>query len=336
MSLLFTIDHLKTLIHEIGIQSFFQQLIERMRGDYERWNEFDKSARIASHYPHGVIELMPISDDSYYAFKYVNGHPNNPQQNCLTVAAVGMLADVKTGYPLLISEMTVLTAIRTAAASALASQYLANPEQKNFGMIGTGAQAEFQVIAHLVALGISHVYYYDPDSAAVAKFIENLKPFPLALHACDSAQQVIEACHVVTTATANKCNAKIITQEMLKPGMHINGIGGDCPGKTELDVNALHRCKIVVQYLEQTLREGETQHLTAEEVYAELWELVTQQKKGRQSESEITLFDSVGFALEDYSVLRLVYDLALTYKLGERPYLIPSLDNPKNLYSVIA
>ena len=101
----------------------------------------------------GVIELMPICDDEYYAFKYVNGHPYNPQSNKLTVVAVGMLSQVKDGYPLMISEMTLLTALRTAGTSALAARYLAKPNSKVMAMIGTGSQSEFQVIAHHVKGG---------------------------------------------------------------------------------------------------------------------------------------------------------------------------------------
>lgn len=335
MTLLLTIDHVTQIVNQLGIDVFFARLIARLRQDYAAWATFQKVPRLATHFPEGVIELMPIADDSYYAFKYVNGHPNNPAAQKLTVAAVGMLSDVNTGYPLLITEMTVLTAFRTAAASALASTYLAREQSQAFGMIGTGAQAEFQVLAHQVALGMTEVFYYDVDPAAMTKFENNLQAYPLTLHRCESAAAVIAASDIVTTATADKRVATVIKAAALKPGLHINAIGGDCPGKTELDVSALAQCKIVVQYLAQTLVEGEIQHLHQPEVYAELWELAGGKKPGRTQEDEVTVFDSVGFALEDYSVLRVLYDCASHLQLGEHPNIVPVLKDPKNLFGLL-
>ena len=335
MALLFTIDDLKKLIHKIGILELFKLSIEELKKDFTAWDTFQKSARVAAHYPHGVIELMPISNDQYYAYKFVNGHPNNPEKNKLTVAATGALADVETGYTLFISEMTILTAIRTAATSALASTYLARPGVKCFGMIGTGAQSEFQTLAHYVALGISDVFYYDIDSQAMSKFAKNMQAYPLTLHACTSVSEVVAASDIVTTATADKRCATVLYDSMIKPGMHINGVGGDCPGKTELDMALLNRCKIVVEYLPQTKIEGEIQHLKNKGIYAELWELTSGKKLGRESDSEITLFDSVGFALEDYAVLTLVYRLAQYHQLGQYIDMTPSIADPKDLFQLV-
>ncbi|PHQ82347.1 MAG: ornithine cyclodeaminase [Coxiella sp. (in: Bacteria)] len=335
MSILFTISDLQKLIADITLPEFFKQAIAALKDDFGRWQEYDMIPRVATHYPHGVIELMPISDDTYYAYKYVNGHPYNPQDNKLTVTAVGMLADVASGYPLLISEMTVLTAIRTAATSALASTYLAKKKSANFGIVGTGSQAEFQAIAHQVALGIEHVFYYDLDPDAMAKFEQNLAGYDLQLTACSSVEEVVAASDLVTTATADKAAARILHDAMIKKGMHINGIGGDCPGKTEVGINLLKRSKIVVEYIDQSIIEGEIQNLTPDDVYAELWQLVCGDKPGRESEDEVTLFDSVGIALEDYSILRLVYKLITERQLGRQVDLIPQLEDPKNLFGLL-
>ncbi len=112
-------------------------------------------------------------------------------------------------------------------------------------------------------------------------------------------------------------------------------MGGDCPGKTELDVSLLQQSKIVVEYVPQSLIEGESQQCPSDSVYAELWELVCEKKPGRLNAQEITLFDSVGFALEDFSILRVVYALAEDCQLGMDLALIPKLDDPKNLYALI-
>src|ERR1700729_3955886 len=119
------ITRLRELVSRIGCGRFIEELAAEIEADYRRWNEFEKSARLASHSPGGVIELMPTSDGKLYSFKYVNGHPQNTSRGLLTVTAFGVLADVATGYPLLLSEMTFMTALRTAAVSALAATCMA-------------------------------------------------------------------------------------------------------------------------------------------------------------------------------------------------------------------
>jgi ornithine cyclodeaminase len=132
------------LIQAVGPGEFIERLAGEILADYRRWNEFEKSARMASHSDVGVIELMPTSDGRLFSFKYVNGHPKNTAEGLLTVTAFGVLADVATGYPLLLSELTVTTALRTAAMSALAATWLARKDNRVMALIGNGAQSEFQ------------------------------------------------------------------------------------------------------------------------------------------------------------------------------------------------
>src|SRR5258708_2156287 len=113
------------LVSEVGITKVMKSMASYIEQDYRRWPTFEKTARLASHSTDGVIELMPTSDARLYSFKYVNGHPKNTKSDLLTVMAFGVLADVDTGYPLLLSEMTLTTAIRTAATSALFARFLA-------------------------------------------------------------------------------------------------------------------------------------------------------------------------------------------------------------------
>jgi ornithine cyclodeaminase len=115
------------LINRHGIPQTLRGMRDAIAEDFARWADFDKSARVANHSTHGVIELMPIADDTLYSFKYVNGHPKNTGLGLSTVMAFGVLADVATGTPLLLSELTLTTALRTAATSALAAQTLAQP-----------------------------------------------------------------------------------------------------------------------------------------------------------------------------------------------------------------
>lgn len=327
-----TVDDVKQLLQKVTLKTFFLKLIDQLKSDYSRWHEFHKSPRHATHYPQGVIELMPISDNEYYSFKYVNGHPGNTKHNKQTVIATGQLSLVANGYPVLISEMTLLTALRTAATSALVSQYLAKKNAKTFGIIGTGAQSEFQTLAHHFAIGIHDIYYFDTDPHAMEKFAENLKPFRLQLHPCKDGKTVVEKSDIVTTATAQFGHHKIVHADWVKKGSHLNKIGGDCPGKTELDPLLINASKIVVELLEQTQVEGEIQQLSGKKIYAEIWEIVSGKKIGRETPDEITLFDSVGFALEDYSVLRLVHRLTEDYHIGHKLDMIPETPDPKNLF----
>lgn len=331
-----TVEDLNKLLKKVTLKTFFLKLIDQLESDYSRWEEFQKSPRFATHYPNGVIELMPISDQEYYAYKYVNGHPENPKQNKQTVIATGQLSLATNGFPLLISEMTVLTAIRTAATSALCSKYLARKNASTFGIIGTGAQSEFQVLAHHYALGVDEIYYYDLDPQAMRKFEKNLKPFGFKLHPCKNGQSVVEKSDIITSATATKGKVRIIESDWVKSGAHINAIGGDCPGKTELEPSLLQRCKIVIEQMEQSKIEGEIQQLSEGQIYAELWEIVQGNKPGRETDKEITLFDSVGFAIEDYSALRLLHALAEEHHIGHKLDMTPDTVDPKDLFGVIA
>lgn len=330
-----TVEDIRQLISKISLRRFYLELVEYLQHDFAAWHTFKKTIRLAEHLDYGVLELMPVCGPDYYSFKYVNGHPNNPLQDKQTVVAIGLLSDICTGYPLLISEMTLLTALRTAATSALAAKYLAKNKCEQMALIGAGAQSEFQVLAMHYVLGINRVKFYDIDDHAMKKFAANLAPYELQLIPGEGIRDTIGDADIIVTATAAKREARILENDWILPGVHINAIGGDCPGKTELDPAILSRSKIVVEYLEQTQHEGEIQHLNRESVYAELWELAAHQKAGRMSSSEITLFDSVGFALEDYSILRYVYQLTRNFEIEHPLSLIPELKDPKNLFSAL-
>jgi ornithine cyclodeaminase len=254
----------------------------------------------------------------------------------MTVVGIGLLADVATGYPVLISEMTLLTALRTAATSALAAKYLAKRKASTFAIIGTGAQSEFQVLAHQTLFNLKRVQYYDTDVKAMDKFEKNLSNCSFELVRCDSAEAAIKNADIVTTATAAKHQTQILQQEWIMPGMMINAIGGDAPGKTELDPKILSQAKIVVDYIEQAKDEGEIQNYQAGKVYAELWELIANRKKGRMQDDEVFLFDSVGIALEDYTILKLIYSLAEDFHIGHVLDILPEIKNSKNLFGELS
>jgi ornithine cyclodeaminase len=132
--------------------------------------------------------------------------------------------------------------------------------------------------------------------------------------------------------TADKAAATVITKDMIEPGMHLIAVGGDCPGKTELDAQIVREAKVFVEFEPQTRIEGEIQQLEAGSPTHDLWKVLTGQIAGRDSAEQVTLFDSVGFALEDYSTLQYIYKEAIKRNIGIDIELVPTPDDPKDLY----
>ncbi|GCL63092.1 ornithine cyclodeaminase [Pseudaquabacterium pictum] len=324
---------LSQLVQMLGPAAFLAELADTIHADFLRWEDFDKTARVASHSPTGVIELMPVADAQRYAFKYVNGHPGNPARGLPTVMAFGVLADVATGRPLLLSELTLTTALRTAATSVVAARALARPGARRMALIGNGAQSEFQALAFHALMGISELAVYDVDPAATDKLVRHLAAWPgLRVQRAGSTAEAVAGADIVTTVTADKTRATILTPEMIAPGMHINAVGGDCPGKTELHPDVLRAARVVVEYPPQTRVEGDIQQLEADFPVVDLWRVLAGNATGRQHAAQVTVFDSVGFALEDFAALRLVHRLALAHGIGREVDLVPSGDDPKDLF----
>lgn len=330
-----SVDHMMQLIHQIGLEPMLIGLADYIETDFKRWELFDKTPRVASHSATGVIELMPTSDGEVYGFKYVNGHPQNTRDGLQTVTAFGLLADVATGYPVLLSEMTILTALRTAATSAMVARHLAPKGADTMAMIGNGAQSEFQTLAMKAICGLKTVRLYDIDADATAKCAANLAHSGLNVVKCASPEQAIEGAQILTTCTADKQYATILSDNMVGPGVHINAIGGDCPGKTELAAGILHRADIFVEFPPQTRVEGEIQQLAAYHPVTELWQVITGATPGRRTNEQITLFDSVGFAIEDFSALRYVRDQLKDTGLYDALDLLADPDDPRDLFGMV-
>lgn len=336
---LIRLQDIQTLFKQLDLSAFFKGLVAVLDEDFKAWNEFQKSPRYAAYVENGVMELMPICSKTLFSFKYVNGHPHNPKKDLLNIVACGMLADVASGYPIMISEMTLLTALRTAATSAFASRLLARQNSKKLAIIGCGAQSEFQVLAHDALFNLEEVRYFDLDQQAMNRFAQHLAGESFQCIPASDIRAAIKGVDLIITATATRDKQHVLLKDWIEPGQHISGIGGDSPGKTELDPDILKMAKVVVEYFPQTEHEGEIQNLGAQAkqyVYAELWELALGLKLGRANPTDITLFDSVGFALEDYSILRYVHHLTQQFSIGLEVDLIPDkISNPKNLFGLL-
>lgn len=330
-----SVDNMMKLVLTIGVETMIKGIADQIESDFKRWELFDKTPRIASHSKEGVIELMPTSDGEVYGFKYVNGHPKNTKEGLQTVTAFGLLADVDSGYPVLLTEMTILTALRTAAMSAVAAKYLAPKDSKTMAMIGNGAQCEFQALAFKHILGIETVRLFDIDPIATDKAILNLKDSGLNVIRTTSHEECVSGADIITTCTADKQCATILTDNMVGSGQHINAIGGDCPGKTELHKDILLRSDIFVEFPPQTRVEGEIQQLDPDHEVTELWQVITGEKEGRTSEQQITLFDSVGFAIEDFSALKYLYQAIKDTEFYDDLDMIADPDEPRDLFGMV-
>ncbi len=336
MTTLLTTADVARLAAVHGLPALMSRLERAITETFLRWGEFDKTPRVASHSRDGVIELMPVADATHYSFKYVNGHPKNTREGLPTVMAFGVLADVATGAPLLLSELTLTTAMRTAATSVMAARALARPGARTMALIGNGAQSEFQALAFHHGLGVREIRAFDVDPAATAKLVRHLRQAGgPTVTVCASTAEALRGADIVTTVTADKRNATIVTADMLEPGMHLNAVGGDCPGKTELHADVLRAARVFVEYEPQSRIEGDVQQMPADFPVTELWRVLAGQAPGRRGADEVTVFDSVGFALEDWAALRLLRELAAGLGLGRPVDLVPSLADPKDLFGAL-
>lgn len=329
------VGNMVRLIGAVGIEPYLIGLADYIEADFRRWASFEKAPRVASHSRGGVIELMPTSDGTLYGFKYVNGHPNNTRAGLQTVTAFGVLSDVGTGYPHLLCEMTITTAIRTAATSALAARYLARKDASVMAIIGLGSQSEFQAIAFRALLGIHRLRVFDIDPAATAKFLANMAPYGLDIAVAASAQDAVLGADIITTVTADKLQATILSDNMVGAGVHINAVGGDCPGKTELQRDILLRADVFVEYPEQTRIEGEIQQMEPDFPVTELWRVIIGEVQGRSRHDQITLFDSVGFATEDFSAMRYLRDRVSGTQYYDEIDLVTAPEDPRNLFGLL-
>ena len=332
------VPHMVRWMRQTGPQTLLAGMIEAMEKDFRRWDSFELRPRVASHSEIGVIALMPTSDGQTYAFKFVNVHPSNPARGYQTVTAFGVLADVHNGYPRLLAEMTLLTALRTAATSGMVTRLLARQDSRHLALIGAGSQSEFQVLANRAVRPIERVSVYDVDPAASQKLRRNLAAYDIEVEIADSASQAVAGADIITTCTADKRNAQVLSRHDIRPGVHLNAIGGDCPGKTELDPGILDMGPVFTEHTPQTRIEGEIQAKPAHYPVTELWEVLAGAQPGRTSVEQVTVYDGVGFAVEDFTGLVFLED-CLKQQGGERFYeeidLVAAPSDPKDLFGML-
>lgn len=270
----------------------------------------------------GDLRAMPgyLEHQDIAGLKLVNVHPDNPGRGLPTVMALMVLNSTETGAPLAVMDGTALTDMRTGAAGGVAARYLSRDDSKVVGMIGLGHQARTQLLALTQVRDIEQAKIFDSVSRSAAIFKDEMeKELPIEIITEPNSREVCD-CDILVTTTPVR--TPIVRAEWIKAGTHINAIGADAAGKEELDPMILKKAKVVVDDITQASHSGEVNVpiskgiFSVKEIYAELGTIVSGRKPGRKDDSEITVFDSTGLAIQDVAAADLVYRRALKKNIG--------------------
>ncbi|MDP3105104.1 MAG: alanine dehydrogenase, partial [Candidatus Methanoperedens sp.] len=252
--------------------------------------------------------------------KIVNVHPDNPQKGLPTVMALVILNSTETGAPIAIMDGTHLTDMRTGAAGGVAVKYLARKNSKVVGFVGTGNQAKSQLLAINEVIDIEEVKVTSISEKINLAFKEGMeKKVGCEISIKKSIKEVCD-CDILVTTTPSR--DPVVMNDWVSEGTHINAIGADAAGKEELDPAILKRAKVVVDDIPQASHSGEVnvpiskKLITVKDICAELGEVITGIKKARMSDSDITVFDSTGLAIQDVATADMVYRKALKANMG--------------------
>ena len=271
----------------------------------------------------GDFRTMPayLEDLDAAGAKVVNVHPDNPERGLPTVMATILLLDPATGAPIAVMDGKWITDMRTGAGGGVAAKHLARKNSRVVSSVGAGAQARTQILALNEVLPLEEVRIYDIRYENAERLGTEIRSkLGLTTVVVKSVEEAVVGADVIATTTPVR--EPIVKDEWISPGVHINAIGADAPGKQELDPRILKRAKIVVDDREQAFHSGEVNVPLSEgiikedDVYADIGEIVTGKKKGRVSEDEITIFDSTGLAIQDIATAWMIYKKAKEAGVG--------------------
>ncbi|KCZ70987.1 alanine dehydrogenase, Archaeoglobus fulgidus type [Candidatus Methanoperedens nitroreducens] len=272
----------------------------------------------------GDLRTMPayLEEQDITGVKIVNVHPDNPKRGLPTVMALVVLNSARTGAPVAVMDGTYLTDMRTGASGGVAVKYLARRNSRTVGFVGAGNQAKTQLLAINEVIGIDEVKATSVSEKSTLAFKEEMeKRINCDISPKKSIKEVCD-CDILVTTTPSR--EPIVMNDWIAEGTHINAIGADAPGKEELDPQILKRSRIVVDDIPQASHSGEINVplskglITEKDIVCELGEVITGNKKARTGDSDITVFDSTGLAIQDIAVADLVYQLAVKEKIGIR------------------
>ena len=276
------------------------------------------------HKHNGEVDVKSgyVEDFELMGTKIASGFYENQKKGLPPGIAVIVLLDLETSMPLAIMDGTHITAYRTGAAGAVAASVLARKDSHSVGIVGSGTQGRMQLLALKELFDIQKVKVWDIDRGLAERYKEQMtKELSIDIHVVDTPDAVAPDSDILVTVTPSR--KALINVDSIQEGMHINAIGADGPGKQELDPNIMTRVsKIVVDSLEQCRKIGEIQHALSQglidesKIHAEIGEIINGDKSGRESDSEITLFDSTGLSAQDIAAAKIVYDAAKEKGMG--------------------
>lgn len=344
-SLFLQSSDIEKIVSETGFDALMDLLIARLR---EAILSLDSSqatipVRDGLQYgqQNGLLEWMPVYlEGQGAAIKIVGYHPTNPNQRNLpsVISSIGVY-DTQSGHLLGLVDGTFLTALRTGAMTAIASQVLAKPDSRRLCLVGCGAQAVTQVHALSRIYQFERIYAYDIDSATVASLESRLSFLGMPIQVIKAAEleDALQVSDIVCTATSAAPGSGAVIEDFNGVnGLHVNAVGSDFIGKVELPLSMLKRGCVVPDFREQAMREGECQQLSPTEVGPDLLELLQQSERYSHLRNELTVFDSTGWAFADYVNANLFIELAHELKVGTRMQLECIPTDSKNPYSFIS
>jgi L-lysine cyclodeaminase len=314
------------LLEIVGRDEFMDLMIERLRARFldHSADAVEVRARDGFRYDKpdlGLIEWMPTHETGGpVVVKMVGYHPANPVQRALpSVIATSSMWDTETGHLVAIADATLLTAVRTGAASALATELLARTGPIVVGLAGLGAQAVTQLHAISRVRPIERVIGFDNDADVAASFPARATFLGLDIDTSgpDSATTILGEVDVLCTCTSVDIGAgPVISDCDTRPWLHVNAVGADFPGKVELPSAFANRSFVVPDTLAQCRLEGECQQVSPDRIGPSLSEIMQRSDEFAERRDELTVFDSTGWAVEDDVALRLAVELATAHDVG--------------------
>ena len=252
------------------------------------------------------------------------GYKNNPALGLPTGMNTVLLFDANTSALKCIMDGTWITGCRTGAAGAISTKYLARKDAKILGMIGAGNQARRQLRAVRRVRDIQEVYVWDAFPDTLQKFVEEMTAETgLPIHACQTAEEAVRPADVLYTVTIGRMGP-VVKREWIKPGTHICCIGADMPDKQEMHSDVFKGAKIVNDSIDLCIKNGETHHpveegiIKVEDIHAEIGEIILGKKPGRENDEEITIFDTVGMAIQDIMMAKMLFETATAKGMGTK------------------
>lgn len=340
-TIILSADDVSLIVDKFGINELMDALIGRLKAAVKNFDASKTDIPIRSGFNYqtenpGLVEWMPVhSKGKEVVIKVVGYHPQNPEKfNLPTILSTISSYDTRTGHLNGLSDGVLLTALRTGAASAVASQYLAHPSSSVLGLIGCGAQAVTQLHALSRIFDLKKVLIYDIDDSTMSSFKDRVSMLNLNIEVIISDfNQIIETSDIVCTETSiDVGSGPLFEYASSKPHLHVNALGSDFPGKTELPLKLLQKSFVCPDFLEQAKIEGECQQLSPDEIGANWVEVLKDPTSHAHIKNKMSVFDSTGWALEDQVVLDLFLEIAKEFKIGLEVEIESVSEDAKNPY----